>query len=76
MWLLIFNLWHKKGKKQKNKTKKKGDIKQQIHLQKRLKAKQMIVIIKIIKLIIIVILVLLIIIIVTIVIIKQKVNSL
>ena len=40
MWLLIFNLWYEK--------KKKGDIKQYIHLQKGLKTKQMIIIIKII----------------------------
>ena len=69
MWLLIFNLWYEK---------KKGNIKQYIHLQKGLKTKQMIIINLITKAII-TILVLIIIITITIVIIiiiKQKVNSL
>ena len=56
MWLLIFNLWHIKEKK------RGGDIKQYTHLQKGLKAKQMIIIIKIMIAIVIII-------------IKQKVNS-
>ena len=77
MWLLIFRLWHEKEKK-----KKSGDIKQYIHLQKGLKRKQLITIMKIIiKVIIIIMLVLIIVIIIimitiVMIIIKQKVNSL
>ena len=72
MWLLTFNLW--------SKTKRKyGHIKQYIHLQNGLKAKQMMVIRKIILEIIMKILVLIMIItviIIIIIIIKQKQNHL
>ena len=72
MWLLTFNLW--------SKTKRKyGHIKQYIHLQNGLKAKQMMIIRKIILEIIIKILVLIMIItvvIIIIIIIKQKQNHL
>ena len=68
MWLLIFKLWHKK---------KYGNIKQYIHLQKGLKTKQMIIIIKIIiHVIIIWLLMIIIMITVVIIIIKQRVNTL
>ena len=71
MWLLTFNLW--------SKTKRKyGHIKQYIHLQNGLKAKQMMIIRKIILEIIIKILVLIMIItvIIIIIIIKQTQNHL